>query len=127
MTPVKQDKFEHNFKYGGGNCLQACVASFLDLPLEAVPHFMVFSDLYWEAFCLYMRSQNYDVYGYVPGEPPHDDRYHIVSIEVGKKDFSHSAIMKNGKIEHDPHPVKRKPSESVAGYYKIEKVTKTQK
>lgn len=35
MTPVFQDRFGK----GNGNCLQAAVASVLDLPLDAIPNF----------------------------------------------------------------------------------------
>lgn len=36
MIPTYQD----NRSIPGGNCLQACVASLLDLPLNEVPHFL---------------------------------------------------------------------------------------
>jgi hypothetical protein len=37
VTPVLQTQFVA--EHGKGNCVQACVASLLDLPLEAVPAF----------------------------------------------------------------------------------------
>jgi hypothetical protein len=117
MTPVSQDKFEKTFKHGGGNCLQACVASWLDLPLEAVPHFMIFGNLYWEAFILYFRSQGYEVLGWVEGVPPNDGNYYIVSAEVGSRDYNHAVIARNGKVVHDPHPVKI--NDKIIGYYSI--------
>lgn len=37
MTPVKQE-FRHNPPETYGDCHRACLASLLDLPIEAVPH-----------------------------------------------------------------------------------------
>ena len=40
MKPVDQTLFGE----GRGNCLPACIASVLELPLEAVPHFVLEDD-----------------------------------------------------------------------------------
>lgn len=124
ITPVKQDKFNHTFKWGGGNCLQASVATLLNLPLEAIPHFMLFGDkLWWDALILFMRSKGFDVLGWVEGNPPHDDKYYLTSMECGNKEFCHAVITKNGVIVHDPHPSKSQFGEYIAGYYSIKHLT----
>lgn len=40
MKPVFQDKFGEK----DGNCLQACVASIMEVPLESVPHFCLLAE-----------------------------------------------------------------------------------
>lgn len=121
MIPINQDKFGNNTKYDG-NCLQACIASLFELPLDAVPHFMLFKDKWWDAVHLYMRSAGYDLLGFVDGEPPQDGEYYIISIDLGEQyDFSHAVIFKDGQIVHDPHPIKGGVNK-VAGYYSIKKL-----
>lgn len=121
MKPVNQDQYGKNAKYYG-NCLQACVASLFELPLEAVPHFMLFKDKWWEALYLFIQSINYELLGFVDGEPPHNGQYYIVSIDFGEQyDFGHSVIFKDGKITHDPHPIKWDATDKVVGYYSIVK------
>jgi hypothetical protein len=118
MTPVFQDKFAHNWKWGGGNCLQAATASFFDLPLEAVPHFMLFGDKqWWPAFQLFIKCIGHECLGWVDGEPPKDGKYYIVSTSVNT-DFNHAVIYKDGQIIHDPHPVKGSLGQ-IEGYYAI--------
>ena len=43
MTPV----FQTDFGLGSGNCFAACVASLMDLPLDAVPNFSVADEDWW--------------------------------------------------------------------------------
>ena len=49
MTPVEQTSYEKN----KGNCLTACVASLLDVPISAVPEFCVDGEWFTrlDAFC----------------------------------------------------------------------------
>lgn len=119
MIPVLQDKFGRPSKYGGGNCLQACVASLLNLPLESVPHFMIFGkEDWWDAFNLFFFSRKMIVLGWVKGLPPKDNKYYIASTRVKGKNYNHAVICRNQKIVHDPSPVKRKLGD-ILGYYNI--------
>lgn len=114
-----QTRFSHHT--GGGNCLQAVVAAYFDLPMEAVPHFMLFGDtLYWEALRLFIKSLGHELLGWVDGEPPHDDKHYIISIDIGPQyPHHHAAICRNGVIVHDPSPNPKLPHERIAGYYSI--------
>ena len=109
MIPV----YQTDFGCGRGNCLQACIASILELPLEDVPHFSLEEewrearDNFLKQFDLYMievdaeacRKIGHHLYGYhiiagpAPGQP-YDGLWHAV---VGY----------NGEIVHDPHPKSR--------------------
>ena len=120
MIPIKQDIVGSKY----ANCLQACVASILDKPLNLVPNFMLFGKEYWEALYLYIRSIGFIGIAYVYGLPPNDSNYHIISLDFGKEfDHSHCAIYKNGTIIHDPHPkgVQKDDLDKIIGYYQIMK------
>lgn len=47
MKPVYQDKYPVEGKLGNGNCLSACVASILEVPLDEVPHFTAEGNKDW--------------------------------------------------------------------------------
>lgn len=48
-----------------GNCLQAATASILEIPLDDVPHFLSFGNLWWEKYCEYFFSIGYRVVKYI--------------------------------------------------------------
>jgi hypothetical protein len=90
-----------------GNCWQAAVASVLDLPLEAVPHFVKISDdggQHWWLHTLDFLSD----YGYtleVIREHLDTDEYYFVSGPSPRgQELHHVVIYKNGRMVHDPHP-----------------------
>lgn len=122
MTPIYQDKFNNTFPYGGGNCLQACIASLLDKPLEAVPHFMLFGKEWYTALSIYLDSVDYKLEGWWEGEPPHDGEYYMVSMDSGDVEYGHACIYKNGKVVHDPHPFAKEPLTHCSHYYRIKKL-----
>lgn len=83
-----------------GNCLQAAVASLLDLPLAAVPHFVTF--LWWpQALELWARGE-----GLTYHEEPTDTIPERRCIVGGKspRGFAHAVIGEGGRIVWDPHP-----------------------
>lgn len=51
MTPVYQTIFDDK----RGNCMQACTASILDLPLESVPNFIDYRDWRGEMFDFFLK------------------------------------------------------------------------
>lgn len=90
-----------------GNCLQACVASIYELPMEAVPHFVQFDD--WRAALnLWVKGKG----GYLlmvwsdrlPNPAPVQERPLLAFGESPRGDFSHSVVWSNGILAHDPHP-----------------------
>lgn len=119
IIKVMQDKFG-DFPHGGGNCMQACVASLLKLPLEAVPHFLLFGeDYYFESLNLFMRSRGFEYKGWIEGLPPKDGNYYITSVESGNEEHNHAVITLNHTIVHDPHPSGINSEDKIMGYHLI--------
>lgn len=95
-----------------GNCLQAALASALNLPLDAVPHFMAF--VWWDAAVpLWLRGRGLDWTW--RAEIPE-----ARSIVVGKspRGVSHAVVGEAGRIVWDPHP-SRGGLVEVQGAYEI--------
>lgn len=107
MKPVMQTVFGE----GKGNCFAACLASILELPIEAVPNFMAEhrSDWFgalnrWLAGtglrCVYVKAAHLDDAKIAPFASD-------VPLIVGGKSprgLSHAVIWHDGEIVHDPHP-----------------------
>lgn len=83
-----------------GNCLQAAVASLLDLPLEAVPHF---SQFFWwpHAMQLWARGRDLRMTGERTTVIP-QRRCIIGGRSV--RGVEHVVIGEHGRIVWDPHP-----------------------
>ena len=105
-----------------GDCTRACVASLLDLPLDAVPHFMRFGeDVWFKVLNNFLWALDYEflgtgypigpdgLKGHVLAESSNVKGYVIASVP--SKTFEgvgHNVIMNlEGVIEHDPNPNKR--------------------
>lgn len=58
MTPIYQTEINDKT----GNCMQAAIASLLDLPLEKVPHFKKAND-WFQAMYDFLRENGYDFKG----------------------------------------------------------------
>lgn len=109
MTPVRQTIIGNvGQKTMPGNCLQACVASVLDLPLEAVPHFVgddwaTAGELHWwsewrrwtaaRGLSLTTRAPEPGEYYIASGPSPRDP-----------ENMAHVAVYRDGDLAHDPHP-----------------------
>lgn len=118
MKPVKQTIINEGY----ANCLQACVASYFELPLDKVPNFILFKDSWWEALHCWLNSKGYNV-DHINELPPNDDNYYIVSEEFGDKyNYSHAVIWRNGSLVHDPMDTKSSIKGTIVGYYNIKKV-----
>lgn len=81
-----------------GNCLQASMASALDLDLDAVPHFAAFAS--WsEAARLWLHGRGLDwhgVYGIPVGRS--------IIVGPGPRGREHAVVGEDGEIVWDPHP-----------------------
>lgn len=107
-----------------GNCLQAAVASLLDLPLDAVPHFVACRDpgeSWWRDLRRFMRGRGDDIF-YVPVDDPGAAEwlaqlrermrtggvapYVLASGKSPRGDFQHAVVwnLLDGRLAHDPHP-----------------------
>lgn len=103
MKPVDQTTFGHP----GGNCFSACVASLLEMPIEAVPYFMGHDD--WvKAFADWLEPHGlYPVtFKYVAPAGTGKDWWpqglYILGGKCSRGD--HAVVARGREIVHDPHP-----------------------
>lgn len=102
MKPVMQTLFGNE----KGNCMQACLASLLELALDQVPNFVEYRSRWHDKYVEFCRS--YGVYPlYFPAEavesPEVFQGYYDLSVET-ERSLLHSVIAKDGQIIHDPYP-----------------------
>ena len=111
MTPQKQTILSGEGKVG--NCLQACVASLLDLPLDQVPHFSSYGERWYQHLYRFLEGRGYEL-DYIHGMKqeerwPSDykgiDGYFIVGGESPRGAIGgHAVIYFEGEPYFDPHP-----------------------
>ena len=103
-----------------GDCTRACLASILDLPIDAVPNFIRFRDNWFNIFWAFIRALNYEYYGtgwvksddkpcgHILSESPNIKGYVIASVPSKTFiDIGHSVVMNlEGIVAHDPNPNK---------------------
>jgi hypothetical protein len=114
MTPLKQTLFSDEKKGVIGNCLQACVASLLDLPLEEIPHFTWYMSEWANRLYIFLDGRGYKFNG--TRNIKHDgvswlkdfkgiDGYIIVGGGSPRGIWNgHAVIYKDGEPFFDPHP-----------------------
>lgn len=97
MTPVDCE-FEHDPPRQNGDCLRACVASLLDLPLSEVPHFSAHTEGWFLKLGLWLQARGICIatlYG-----PQHVDTYHLaLGLSNGLR---HAVVMRNNVTVHNP-------------------------
>lgn len=101
MKPVWQTIFGK----GEGNCLPACIASVLELELEAVPNFCALYKSYWQ------EELNKWLHRYglgaltvaFPGDSPITKGWCLAGGPCGPEGVMHSVVMKDMKMIHNPH------------------------
>lgn len=103
MKPVDQSVT----RWGAGNCLQACVASILELPLDATPDFIRTGSDWLEALAQWLDAQfaMSVLLLKFTGNPSftRPNGYCIASgPTLGYP--KHSVVWLDGRIIHDPHP-----------------------
>ena len=105
---------------GFGDCTRACVASLLELELDAVPNFIRFGGHYARVMVAFLDSVGYKFWGTgfpIGGKYPRGDKldetYNIDGYVMASvpsktfKDIGHSVVMDlNGLVVHDPNPNK---------------------
>lgn len=83
-----------------GNCLSACIATYLAVPLEAVPHFAEYlpddGSAWWHLYIGFMAG-----HGRWPVEL--DDPHDADPGEV-ERGVMHQVLYRDGTLWHDPHP-----------------------
>lgn len=99
-----------------GNCMQACVASLLDLPMEEVPHFHhdgCDAPTFWERVEEFFLSKGYVMsYG---------NMYDCINISSGpsKRGTTHCVLTQQDKLLHDPHPSRNGLIEVTHNYHVV--------
>ena len=98
MTPTFQTRFGNR----RGNCMQAAAASFLDLPLEAVPDFGQHGG--WDAMTAFLGRYGYALEPWEASIPPVG---YYFEVGVSTQLHEHIVICRLGRLVHDPNPTGR--------------------
>ena len=112
MTPVDQVIVDK----GRGDCERACIASLLDLPLNAVPNFIEIPE--WNRHLVryyFMKSCGWEHEGTIavdlfdPAKYPSINGYYYASVPSMNFDNTFHAVVlsEDGIIIHDPSPHKQ--------------------
>ena len=101
MKPVYQTQFDSKT----GNCLQASVASVLELPLDEVPNFMLEADL-TTALGTFLAQFGMVSITLTASQVSRwrPSGFHLIGGRSLRGDFNHSVVGYNGEVIHDPHP-----------------------
>lgn len=90
------------------NCLQAAIASLLEMPLEDVPNFNEYSSVEW-----YQRMLDWfegrglgllRVWEAGLSRAFSRSGYYLTTVKSPRGDFYHAMVSRNGEIVHDPYP-----------------------
>lgn len=99
MIPVHQTLFGD----GKGNCVQAALASILEMDLEDVPN-VIQSRYWWEALNQWLKGFGLEVVEVLAGGDFVPAGYHLIGGQSPRGNFNHVVVGHNGKMVHDPHP-----------------------
>lgn len=120
MRPVDQTKFMDTSADGRGDCLRACVASILELPIEAVPDFSA-DGSYTIGAIAWLQARGYQVLSVQWSGDGYDHSQYLscpqgYAVLGGKSPRTypdgsragHAVVGRangwNFRIDHDPHP-----------------------
>ncbi len=116
-TPVDQTIFVDDPKRKG-NCVAACVATFLDVPLTEVPHFIELGIAYGDSDDVHAASAGHAWWSMLLGFMAGKGMWPVVleSVTDGERDeilfvagksprgVMHQVLYRAGRLWHDPHP-----------------------
>jgi len=114
MTPQDQE-FIHVPGEQYGDCMRACIASLLDLPIAEVPHFLRDADgdaqKFWGGVLDFAEARGWDYLSAFPEHRPELAEamggYHIMGGPSPRGGgLLHAVVGKEGQIVFDPHPSK---------------------
>lgn len=98
-----------------GNCFAACVASILELPIDAVPNFRSSGNGWWHEWQEWLAPKNLALLGWdsddLGDEKVRADTlrgYSICTVryELPSGGLNHSVVALNGVIVWNPHPLR---------------------
>jgi len=113
MTPVDQQFFFDSNNNRFGDCARAVLASLLDLPLQAVPHFLqevadtghVDAPAFYDRIDAWLLSQGYEIdWHYTPQGAYATEYCYIGGPSPRGQGLSHAVVGQGGRVVHDPHP-----------------------
>jgi hypothetical protein len=96
-----------------GDCMRACIASLMDMPICLVPHFLrdAGGDApdFWNRIYDFVEEHGWDFYpsqpAYLSRHATQMDGYHIIGGPSPRgNDLLHAVVGRHGKIVFDPHP-----------------------
>lgn len=117
-----------NAGHPAGDCLRACVASLLDLDLDAVPHFVQYvehpagtdSHLWWWALVGFCSAHGWKI-RYAPEPEPAPGGWALAD-GMSPRGHMHVVVACDGIVVHDPHP-SGAGLVSVSGWVAFERAT----
>lgn len=85
-----------------GDCMRTAVASLLDLPTEAVPHFVLFYEpgAWFEVFGIWLRGRGLQI---KPVPASNVDR-ECLALGMSPRGVEHVVVWGPDGLVHDPHP-----------------------
>lgn len=101
MIPCDQTEFYDKEKGTTGNCMQACFASLLELPLDSVPHFALEKTGWFKAIYDFLATFNLSMY-----QTPKEMQINFPHLVCGPspRGISHMVIYNGNRLFFDPHP-----------------------
>lgn len=116
MIPVDQTIFGTP----AGNCLPACVASLLHLPIESVPNVCEDGDGWLERLAAWLVPRGFTPLCFKGGPLPQlGATLCIVSGVSPRGAFMHATVWCGGTLIHDPHPSRAGIGEAADTIYLI--------
>ncbi len=106
MKPVDQNRFYDKDAGTRGNCLQATVASILELELEDVPNFQEAPEEigFWGMFYRYLRGRGFVVLEIQRESLVLEPDCLYLAHGDSPRGVKHSVVYRKGRLVHDPHP-----------------------
>jgi hypothetical protein len=91
-----------------GNCLQACIASILEMDIDEVPHFVERKSADWFDVMNQWLIDNAECYLLPLNQWMRDFTPHGYALASGDspRGIPHSVVVCDGVVVHDPHPSK---------------------
>jgi len=102
---IKVDQTKIHSESTNGNCFAACLASILEIPLSDVPEFEDMGKEWFPNFYKWVEKKwlyalRLEKEFIFPG------LYLVMGTSPRNKSINHQVIYKNGKMVHDPHPLR---------------------
>ncbi len=110
MIPVYQTKFggSDDPEEDQGNCMQACIASILEIPLGEAPDFTgkIVNGEWYTYLISWLAERNLGLMftKIKEGAPPGIHMVGAESTNLPDPDDGHMMVVQDGKVIHNPHP-----------------------